>query len=508
MRFKFERIMFIVAAATLVLTGFAGKADAQFESMMRYVPSNANAIIAIDIDLLEKTEMAIEEKWREQRQRVRQDMGQESPPPQRILLAAEVHPMRLDSEWELTLIDTEHTLNAEELADKLNSNVDNIGGFAAVETRGEAYVVRLEEKLAGLLHPADRQKVARWLRTGKTADQSTYLKDALKRITDRTPIVFAIELRDVATPSQVKVQIADHETFEKRQKDVDGVAELFSGIQGMSMDVQIAQNAAATLRMDFDQPAGILKEHQQLVIDLLADMGISVPEFDDWNASISGNSWLLQGKLSRQTIDRLFAMADARFEAKIEGDPSTYAGGGQPQESEGDKAAKLALNYYRDIEDIVARVGDYKGANANMYARWFRERAEELENMPTLGVDRELVDFALMVANGLRETAATLRGTSSRKVLRQTSVNLSRGGSYGEFYGTTRWGGYGYYRGGGLYNPNAEAAGRATRGTQKRMIGIQERSKAASATFQTLDDIAEEMAKLRIKMTEKYEMQF
>ncbi len=489
--------------------------QAQLSKLSKYLPADTNAIVAIDVDALEATELAKEEKWKEQRQAVREHSGRTGPEPKQILMGAQVQPMNLESTWEITLIETESAPNMQDLADQLESNVDNIEGNSAVETGGEAYVIRTGEKEAAVLHPADRQKVARWLRAQKTYALSEYLQGALKRVTDRTPIVLALELRDVTTPENVRVNIADHEAFEKHQDQVNEIAEILASVQGICNDVQVSKNAAATLRIDFGKPAGPLKDYKDFMIDLLADLGIHADEFSEWNASASGNTWMLQGKLTRQTIDRLFALADSRMEAKMKG-AGEYPGGNAP-ENEADKQAKMALNYYRDIEDIVAKVGDYRGANPTMYARWFRERADDLENLPTLGVDPELVDFALNVAITLRQTAATLRNTSSRKVMKQTAVNLSRGGSYGEFYGGTRWSGgwggwggsgYGYYRGGGLYDPNAEAAGRARRGTQKRMISVEQRSEAATATFNTLDAIAEEMTKLRLKMTDKYQIQF
>ncbi|TWU14378.1 hypothetical protein CA54_32230 [Symmachiella macrocystis] len=502
-----------IVVATLVCT--TSRAEAQLKKLSTYLPAETNSLIAIDVEALEATEMAIAEKWKEQRQAVREQAGRTGPHWKQVLMGALVQPMHLESTWEITLIETDTAPNMENLADELESNVDNIEGIPAVETGGESYVVRIGEKQGAILNPANRQKVARWLRAKKSYALSEYLQDALNRVTDRTPIVMALELRDVTTPANVRVHIADHEAFEKHQGQVEEISEIIASVQGLSLDVQISKNAAAILRMDFDKPAGPLKDYKDLMIDLLADMGIHTDEFREWNASASGKTWMLQGKLTRQTIDRMFAMVDTRFQAKMHG-KGEYPGGKEP-EDEASKQARMALNYYRDIEDIVAKVGDYRGAVATMYARWFRERADDLEALPTLGVDPELVDFALNVAITLRQTAGTLRGTSSRKVLQQTSVNLSRGGSYGAFYGGSRWSGgwggwggssYGYSRGGGLYNANAEAAGRARRGTQKRMISVEQRSKAATATFNTLDAIAEEMAKLRLKMTDKYMVQF
>ncbi len=216
---------------------------------------------------------------------------------------------------------------------------------------------------------------------------------------------------------------------------------------------------------------------------------------------------ILQGNLTCQTIDKLMSLADTNFESKMMGDASQYPGSQQP-EDEASKSAKLALDYFHDISDIVAKVGDYKGANANMYARWFRRQADALTDLPTLGVDRELVEYAQNVARSLRSTSDTLRKGTSRKVMKQTSVNLSRGGSYGPYYGGTRYGGYGSYRGGGMYNPNAEAAGRARIGTQKRLIGVEQRSEAASAIYSTMDQVADDMAQLRDAMTQKYQIEF
>jgi hypothetical protein len=494
-------------AAVLVCAG--GRAEAQLNKLSAYLPADTNAVVAIDVQALEATELAKAENWKERRLAVRTRSGIAGPVPQLVLMGSQVKPMYLESTWELSLSQLETPPNMANLADALNSNVDDIGGFPAIETNGESYLVRLDEKLVGLLHPADRQKVARWLREKKSYALSDYLSGALKRVTDRTPIVLALELRDITTPADVRVAIADHEAFEKHQDQVDEIAKIIAGVQGLSLDVQVTKNAAATLRLDFDQPAGALKDYKDLMIDLLADMGIHADEFRDWNANASGKTWMLQGKLTRPTIDRLFAIADTQFVAKLRG-AGDYPGGKRPEDEAG-KAAQQALNYYRDVEDIVAKVGDYKGANPNMYARWFRNRAEDLENLPTLGVDPQLVDFALNVAKGLRITANTLRQGSSRKVAQEASVSLTGGGSYGEFYGGTTWGGsggYGYYRGGGWYDANAQADGRVQRGTQQRLVNVEQRSQAASAIFNSLDQITEEMTKLRLAMTEKYMVQF
>ncbi len=174
-----------------------------------------------------------------------------------------------------------------QVADRFGSNVDNIDGHAAVETQGQSYVVRLGEKVAGVFHPAGRQEVAAWLREKKSAAQDEFLKTAIKRLNKKTTIVAAMVMRDVTTADRVRVMLADHEAFENKQKDVDPVAKLLASVEGLSFEVQVDENASATLRLDFGESASILQGYKGLMVDILADMGISAREFDEWNARVS-----------------------------------------------------------------------------------------------------------------------------------------------------------------------------------------------------------------------------
>lgn len=497
----------ILVAAWAALFCSAGTARAQFDALISRVPTDANSIIAVDTELLEASPLAKKEGWKNQIEK-RRKTGAYGPHVRRVLTGASVEPTGLKSNWEFTVIELKDPPNMTKVAEQLGSSVDNIGGFAAVETAGESFVVRLADHLAAILHPANRQRVARWLSPESGGEHSEYLSKSLTRLSKTTQLVAALDLKDITTAENVKILIQDHESFEKQQKDLDQLAKLIASVQGLAFDLQVNEKATATLRVDFDEQASILSEYRELMVDLLADMGISAPEFKDWNASASGRTWLLQGNLTRNTLDRLMALADTRFETKMMGDPSKYPG--HQEEDEASKAAKLALNYFHDVGDILAKVGDYKGANANLYARWFRRHAEKLEELPTKDVDPELVDFALGIAQGLRRLSGTLRGISSRKVIRQTSVNLSSGGSYGGYYGGYRYGGYGYYSGGrvGTTSTGLTAGEQSRRGTERRIIGVQERSKAAATTFSSMDAIAEQYAELRRHMTDKYKIQF
>lgn len=478
----------VLLACFLVSAAWGNSASAQWSEMLSRVPPEANSVVAVDIKALESSPLAMKDGWKEHIRKQR-DTGAYSPQVVRILTGGLVKPLGLESTWEATVLRMQERPQLKRLADQLQIKVDTVGGHEAVAIPGNSYVVKLPGNSVGILHPADRQAASRWLRTASGSHHSEYLKKAIRRLEGKAQAIAALDLTDSTSPAQARIHLADFESLEKYQRHLDELAEIVGSVQGMTFLLTVTDFAQGLLIVDFANPTAKLKDYKAMMLELLADLGISLNEFSDWNATATGNTWMLQGRLGRNSIDRLLDMANTRLDAKILGSSAS-----DTATSEGkipDPMAQKSLAYFRDLGDLLSRVGDYKGGNMTQYGKWFRRYATKVEKLPTLGVDPDLIDFGISIGASLRKAASGLRGAASRRAVRQTSSNVSNHSSY-------------HYRGyrTGYYST------RASRGSQRLAISTQARASGAAKTYATMDQIHQDWAKMRSQLTSKYNIEF
>ncbi len=168
------------------------------------------------------------------------------------------------------------------------------------------------------------------------------------------------------------------------------------------------------------------------------------------------------------------------------------AGDAQPSEPSQSQVVVASKEYFGKVEAYIDRVRRYEAQTTGYRAKWDEQQARRIDELPTLNVDPQLVNYGADVANVLRNNSTAIRSGN----VAAGQVQASQAQSYGySFYTDGYYGGfYGNSRGAALNNA-------MTTGAQQRMAGFGSYREAIAA----IDKMTGEV---RRGLTEKYQVQF
>src|SRR5262249_18077701 len=141
------------------------------------------------------------------------------------------------------------------LAQLENGSLDRVAGQEVVLSPRDAYFVEIAPRTLGLMQPANRQELARWLRFAKQASPqvtlSPYLVTAAAETDAQRQIVLALAFTDVVGPEGARQRLGDAKSLEGRKVNLDQLVRIFAGLKGMVLAVRVGQAIEGELRVDF-----------------------------------------------------------------------------------------------------------------------------------------------------------------------------------------------------------------------------------------------------------------
>lgn len=500
---------FSICTIALTVACIASAAPADTGALLSRVPHGANAIAIIDVDGLVKSPMGVKEHWKEKLKNAYAATPMMVPPNvARLVLASWIDPGSLAPIWEASVMEMKTTPSMEKIAKAENGYVDTIGDKQAVWTPINAYFVRLDSKIIGTIAPANRQFAARWARQGGSSGDtlSPYLKAAADSMDDKTTYLFAIDLEDVTSPRKVRRRV-ESESFDSlagKNIDPEKLAQVISSLKGITLRVSVDDTATGMGVIEFGQSPAILADvAKPLVLEILDQCGAAIDDFNDWTVAVKGNAILLDGKLSKDGMRKLFSIVNPPNPnaAGVSDDdqPSSQKPAGGSTDSNAVVAA--SKQYYTTVSDIIDNVGKKVRNSSSMTqgAAWVARDARRIDRLPTLNVDPDLVKWGIDVSGGLNDIASTV-GVGGLQA-RSATVGIQDPYSYGG--GTAS----GYQMGREGINPN-DSVDRRNVQRQRRAALAAEKAKTGQAAVQILRQIDTSRATIRAAMTQKYKAQF
>ena len=184
-------------------------AETPFDNLLRRVPSGANAVMVIDVTAVHSSPLAVREGWKDQHEAEYVKRPLILPPEaERMILAAQMDASQnLRQDWELAVMTLTEDFSMRAAARAEGGYVDEIDGKPAAWTPSDAYFVSLEPKVLGIMHPANRQAVNRWVASSDDNRQvlvSSYLSSAAALVTKQTPIVMALGSQRRRSSAQIE----------------------------------------------------------------------------------------------------------------------------------------------------------------------------------------------------------------------------------------------------------------------------------------------------------------
>ena len=510
--------MYRLALPLLCLLVTSSVARAQFSGMKYRIPRDANTLILINAEKMFGSPVADRQHWAARRQAA-YDAGMIALPPDatEVVLAGRKDLEYGKTVWELGLMKLRAERNVVTVAQRYGGAVDELVGRSAVRLPNDQFVVQLTGNLFSSYTPANRQEVSRWLRSTDVSEAgvklSNYLEQAFGYATRvGTPIVMAMDLEHTISEAGVKARVDRFDVLEGAGLNIDQLAQLVSGVKGITLGVTIKEKAFGAIRVDFtDSPKMLAEIGKPLLIQILQHQGAMLDDLPDWKASIEGNTFLLQGDMSEGSVRRVMSvlelpptLTDAVHDASSPGN-----------DTEGQQKVLATQQYFKTVssylDDLRGKPKRDRVKTFGQAAIWYDKYARKIDRLPILGVDEEMLNYGAQMAGALRDAEMTMKGVGMRTSVR-TAQNQPTSGGYGYSFGGYR-AGMGYS--GSLYgaqNINVSVgAGQASlraKGQSDAIIRGEERTRGAASVQEIWRAIDEATSAIRRKMVSKYSADF
>ena len=283
-------------------------------------------------------------------------------------------------------------------------------------------------------------------------------------------------------------------------------------IQGITLGISIDDSELGAIRVDFADSAEILaKVGKPLLLEILKNQGAMIDDFEKWEPSVTGNTFMLRGNLGEEGTRKLMSVMEL---------PASMTHAVQMASSPGssnEKNDKLLATqqYWNSLNSLMTDLrDDHHFQSFGQGAIWYDKYARKIDRLPIMNVDPKLVDFGSTIAATFRNCEAIMQGVGMSSALRVSQT----GGSGTSGYSNSSFGGYrasmGTY-GFTPYGPQAMGSGvsamNASRQQQGRDIAIihtEERSKGAKSLRDIWRQIDNQTAAMRKYLVNEYSANF
>jgi hypothetical protein len=503
--------VFLTAIIGLALC--AASVRAQFEELVKKVPSSTNAIAFVNVEKLMASPIAVKEKWAQKKDSAFASGVSFLPSDAKVALL----PMQLEHEtwapmWEAAIMDIDHEPSQAKAVALTGGKADTIIGREAVALPGNAYLVRLATKTVAFLAPANRQAMARWMReidSRKEMSLSPYLTEAYGYANEiGTPIILAMDLEDTLTPQTLVVRMEEEKEFLARHKlDPAQTAALLSTIRGITLGLVFSDQTSGKLRVDFGINVTMEPETAKAaLLHVLAKRGAMIDEFAEWKPVVKGKTFFLEGRLGPSGMLRISSLFNRP--------PSLQAPEITPEQKVMTKEQQVVAasqNYFKQINKLYNDLRAQKAGSSSytmpQLGVWMSKYAAKIDQLSVLNVDPELIDYGANAADLLRGGYNAIREGAASNRVRQVNTPMQ----YNYYsYGNT----YGYaYNGWGMGGPvgnygTVAVADTAAYRQQRAAIHAEERVKSGTQARSSIQELEKATADIRKKMTTKYQVDF
>ena len=264
----------------------------QFETLVRHLPEDANTLVLFNVEEILASPLAEKEGWRERLENM-YSSGLILVPPQanQFVIASQMDIELMEPHWTATVMNLSYEPSMIDVTKRYGGNVDEIDHQDAAVLPNDTYVIKFGKFIAGTMSPADRQKATRWIEHAFSNNDSRPLGEYLTEAegyadTKKTPIILAIDLQHVLSPSLIRSRLGSAELLKGKNVDLDALAKALSSIRGATLGLNLTDHMFGGLKIDFSEDVSMTKEFAKpLVLQVLSNHGAMIQEFNDWEVA-------------------------------------------------------------------------------------------------------------------------------------------------------------------------------------------------------------------------------
>lgn len=416
-----SRILSVVGYVLFLVTN-AALADQATEALTSRLPDGANAIIAADVGYLRESPQAGRMKWIARGAA----SGATSLLPsisgvKQVCVGASLDTSTLDPRWQMALLEVTPMPPLDALAKALAGYTDTIGGAQSAWSPAGACYLAVDQKTLMSAQPVNRQLVSRWLQSIRSPapdSGSTYLRAAAGLVNHQTPIVVAMDLREAfAVPAIAGWLRVD--TNDEVAKAVGGTpvasAQLLASVRGVTIKVNVGDPTTAVATIDFGADTAPLAQlARPLILELMADHGLKIPDVQKWTFTASGRTVTAQGELSDQGLRELLSILQAPSPQETAASSGSAEPSAAGAPAAGGKAAmgSASARYFAEVNKVLDGINP--GASAGDQAGWLWRGAQRIDQLSAVNVDPDMIRWGASVSANLRQASSILDAGQQR----------------------------------------------------------------------------------------------
>jgi hypothetical protein len=476
-------------------------AEGSLDDLLARIPAQANTILVLDVPALHKSPLGVRENWAKRHERNFGE-GIVSIPPavQRVVSGAQLNPSTLSSAWECTLWESPKPISDEQLARALSGAADKVSGQTIILGRNNSYYTVLAPQIIGNQSPANRQEMGRWVRFAKQNKKpvvSKYLESAAANANAKNQLVLALDLADVIDPDGIRDRLKKAKSLAGSRTNQDALINELTSLKGATFTLHAGSDLEGEMRLDFGVPAkAFAPVAKALVIEAMEKMGAAIDDLESWEAKAAGNSVILTGKMTEPTL-RLVLSPFIKPAAVIQSQPVESPGGA----AQLDPVILASMSYYRSVDILLDSLKKQKPRSFTQQSQWYLKTADNIDDLPILNVDEELIRYGQAASSTLRGLANVSQAVGAQNKTLQGNLKEQFVAVPGA-YNYARWGYYGGY----AYSvPGVEAQNNYTQIGNMMATNSNSESALRQQTWKNIDDAGN---KVRLSMTKKYGVEF
>lgn len=372
-------------------------------TMLSYVPKEANVVMAIDMKKMLNTPVAVKVGWKKKAEETLLGLLPFPDSAENVVVAEQLLPGTLQNKWELVLISTDKQFSFFNIARAEKAEIETIGQTPVVFTKRNTVIIQLSSTLLGVFSPAHRQDVARWLRnhnsTIKINPKLAHVQDLLKS-GNQFALIFDFE--DTLEMNKVKPFVAQQKEVHDKKLNVDALSTVFSSMSSVAFTLQVSDTIQGRMRTMFNKELeGNAELMSSMVLQAFEAIGADMEEYRKGKLVAEPKAVELQAALTVKGFRSTLWMIQ----------PHSLAPDMARKAGENDNTAAIeAQKVFRNIQNI-ANVAHTQAEKSNNIARAmviYDNAATRLDKLPVNHVDPEIQQFAADVSRALREMASML----------------------------------------------------------------------------------------------------
>jgi hypothetical protein len=448
--------------AVALLLAISSTAQAQtgnsrvFGELLKRTPEHANVLLLVNVDGLFASPIGARDQWKEQALANRSGGLGLAPDVAKIAVAADLDFTSMQERWKVGLAQLRRDvpLKLESIAAREGGYVETIENTPVAWTPRGFYLFDFPDNLIGFASPTNRQQLVTWFKTALWHPRSFppgFADRAIFRADQGAQIVLAFNLANSISPQMVEPWLHSVDVVKSTKTDPSILAKRLATAKSAFLVIKADQAIEGNLRIDFDADVSYTAQvARQLVLTFLEDHGADLPEIKTWTMSFDkGTALEMSGRLSVDSMRKVLSLAhpprlssdraskaDAPAAKTAEPRPPAQpATASAPRPSDNVSSAQA---YFRSVSSLIEGLKSTKRPTYRSSKLWYDRYAKQIEELPILGVDKDLLDWGGQVARMLREMSSGINYYSANQTYAVASDPSGYYGGYGGYYANSR----------------------------------------------------------------------